>query len=61
MIGYLAAEVFATELMVTAYGNLLRTAFLPEDHERRVDRDARDPSSEIGSALELPHVNKRSQ
>jgi hypothetical protein len=61
MVGYFIAQAADAKIIVTAYGNLRGRSFLSKDHEGRVDGDAREPSSEIGPALEVPHVNKRSQ
>jgi hypothetical protein len=61
MVGYFVAQAANARITVTACGNLRGRSFLSEDHERRVDGDAREPSSEIGPALEVPHVNKGSK
>ena len=61
MVGYFVAQAADTKIIVTAYDNLRGRSFLSEDHQRRVDGDAREPSSDVGSALEVPYVNKCSQ
>ena len=61
MVGYFVAQVVAAGIIVPAYGHLQRRPFPSQDHERRVDGDAREPSSEAGSAFEVVQVNKRSQ
>jgi len=59
--GYFVGRAIEAKSIAAVYGNLMCGSFLSEDHERRVDGDAREPSSEIGPALEVAHVNKRSQ
>ena len=61
MVGYFVAHIVAAKIIVMAYGNFTRGSLLTEDHERRVDGDAREPSSEVGPALEAAQMNKRSQ
>jgi hypothetical protein len=60
MGGYLVAPV-AAGITVIAHRSLTRSPFPSQDHERGVYSDAREPSSELGPAFELVHVNKRSQ
>ena len=60
MVGYLVFQPVA-EIIIIAHRNLTHSPCLSEDHERRVDGDACEPSSETGPALEVPHVNERSQ
>jgi hypothetical protein len=61
MVGYFEVESIRGKNVVTVRGNLKRGSFLSENHERRVDGDAREPSPETGPAVKVSHVNKRSQ
>jgi len=61
MIRYFVAQAADARITVTVCGDLKRRSFLSDDHERRVDGNAREPGSEVGPALEVPHVNKGSQ
>ncbi len=61
MIAYFVARAIRNKIIVGVRGDLRRGAFLSENHERRVDGDAREPSSELGPAVKVPHVHKRSQ
>ncbi len=61
MVGYFVAQAIRAKIIVTVRGNLKRSSFLTENHERRVDGDAREPSSETGPAVKVRYVNKRSQ
>jgi hypothetical protein len=61
MVSYFVAQVVAARIIVPAYSNLRRRPFPSQDHECRVDGDAREPGSEAGSPFEVAHVNKRSQ
>jgi len=61
MIGYFAAQAIRAEIIVIVRGNLARSSFLAEIHQRRVDGDAREPGSETGSAIKLPYVKERAQ
>jgi len=61
VVGYYEAQAIRAKIIVTVRGNLKRGASLSENHERRVDGDAREPGSESGPAVKVRHVNKRSQ
>jgi len=61
MICYFVAQAIGAKIIVTARGNRKRGSFPSENHERRVDCDAREPSSETGPAVKIRHVNKSSQ
>ena len=60
MVGYFVAQSIRANIIVVS-GNFKRASFLSENHERRVDCDAREPSSEAGPAVKVRHVNKGSQ
>ncbi len=60
MVSYFVQPICA-KIIVTVRGNLKQGSFLSEKHECGVDCDSREPRSEIGPALEVLHVNKRSQ
>jgi hypothetical protein len=60
MVGYFVRPIGA-KIFVTVRGNLKRRSFLSKNHERRVNGDAREPSSETGPAVKVPHMKKRSQ
>jgi hypothetical protein len=61
MVGYFVAQAADTKIIVTAYGNPRGRSFPSKGHQSRVDGDACEPSSDVGSALEVPYVNKCSQ
>lgn len=61
MVGYFVGRAIEAKSIAAVHGNLMCGSFLSEDHECRIDGDAREPSSEAGSAFEVVHVNKRSQ
>ena len=60
MVGYPVSQLVA-KIIVIAHRSLTRSPFPSEDHECRVDGDSHKPSSEVGPAFELAHVNKCSQ
>ena len=60
MVGYFVSQAVA-EIIVIAHRSLTHSPFPSQDHECRVDGDSREPSSEVGPAFELVHVNKGSQ
>ena len=61
IVGYYVAKAIRAKIIVTVRGNLKRGSFLSENHEGRVDGDAREPGAETGPAVKVRHVNKRSQ
>lgn len=60
MVGYFVAHAIRAQLIIMVRGYLKRSSFLSKNHERRVDCDAREPSSETGPAVKVRDVNKRS-
>jgi len=61
MVGNFVAEAFLAKIIVIVGGNLVGGSFLPENHERGVDGDAREPSCETGPAVKVGQVNKGPQ
>ena len=61
MVGNFVAEAFLAKIIVIAGGDLVGGSFLPENHERGVDGDAREPSCETGPAVKVRQVNKGPQ
>ena len=61
MVGYSVVQSFRDKFIAIVRGNLQRGPFLSKNHQRRVDRDAREPGSETGSAIKLPYVKERAQ
>ena len=61
MVCYFVVQDIRIKIIVGVRGDLTRGASLSENHKRRSDGDAREPSSELGPAVKVPHVNKCSQ
>jgi hypothetical protein len=61
MIGYFVVQPFRARFIAIVRGNLMRYSFLSQNHERRIDGDAREPGSETGSAVKVLYMKKRSQ
>ena len=61
MIRYVVDLTIRAKIVGTGNCDLARGSFLPEDHERRIDCDSRQPSREAGPAVKVIKVNKRSQ
>jgi len=50
-----------SHIIAARRGDLQRSSSLPEHHERRIDRDARQPSREARPAVKVPEMHERSQ